>query len=300
MKYIPRASAALLCAAVLAAPFITSAASCPSLTRSLARNATGEDVRALQVFLADRGLLERIYVIGVYGLKTEKAVQAFQREQGIVSSGSPAANGYGAVGTRTRLRIAAVCAAGVRSNVSTPSNSTYQQQTPMLNYPVPVPLRQNRVITPAPETLRLEIGAVTLDSVKVLFYAMPPQTHIVLIDPVTGKRVEAGGFSPLATGGNGNVTFPMLGEFAGRTFAFQAQSSSTAQKIAASSVFTVPRPPATAIDQIGTFVLLDGEVPLFTFPGITLTNAESRCKTEKTNNPGRNTRCTFNGASILY
>ncbi len=299
MKHISRSGIILFCAAILVMPIITSAASCPPLTRSLTRSTSGADVRALQVFLAERGFLDRIYVIGVYGLKTEKAVQAFQREQGIVSSGSPATTGYGAVGAKTRLRIAATCAAGTQSNVSIPMSGSYQQPTPQ-NYQAQVPVQVNRMITPPVQTLRLEVGAVTTDTATVRFYSMPPLTHIVLIDPITGKRVESGGYSPLATGGNGSVSFPMLGEFAGQSYAFQAQSSSTAQKIVASSVFTVPRPPVTAIDQIGTFVLLDGEVPLFTFPGITLTNAESRCKTEKTNNPGRNTRCTFNGASILY
>jgi peptidoglycan hydrolase-like protein with peptidoglycan-binding domain len=82
---------------------------CPSLTRTLNRGMDGADVRDLQVFLKARGLLDAD-ATGFFGPLTETAVRAFQKNEGIVSSGDAASTGFGAVGPKTRARIAALCA----------------------------------------------------------------------------------------------------------------------------------------------------------------------------------------------
>ncbi|MBI4093358.1 sulfatase-like hydrolase/transferase, partial [Candidatus Kaiserbacteria bacterium] len=85
---------------------------CPVLVRNLSRGSSGQDVIELQNFLIAQGDLGAGNDTGFYGSLTQLGVQSFQRRNGIVSSGSPATTGYGAVGPRTRAVISAVCAAG--------------------------------------------------------------------------------------------------------------------------------------------------------------------------------------------
>lgn len=72
--------------------------------RDLSLGMRGDDVLALQQFLADEGYYTGI-VGGYFGELTQTAVQAYQRVHGIVSGGTPATTGYGAVGPRTRTHI---------------------------------------------------------------------------------------------------------------------------------------------------------------------------------------------------
>ena len=91
-------------------PIATNAsASCPNLTRTLSLGSRGQDVVQLQQFLISQNLLAAGNDTGYFGKLTQAAVQSFQRQQGIVSSGTPASTGYGLVGARTRAKIASVC-----------------------------------------------------------------------------------------------------------------------------------------------------------------------------------------------
>lgn len=305
MTRAARLSVAGIACAILAAPFISAASTCPTLTRTLARNSEGTDVRQLQQFLAERGYLSTSLIIGIYGLKTENAVKVFQAEQGIVNSGTPATTGYGAVGGRTRAKIAAVCTTTPRSGAGIPIPSTSTASYSSVNIVIPQntqqPSNRNQLIPPKPDAPRIDIASTSADVVLINFYGMPRQTLIFMIDPTTGKRIEMGGYSPLEQGGNGYVTYPMLGEFAGNSYAFLAQSSTTKTDIVTSKVFTVPKPPVAGVGQaeVGLLQIFDGEVLLFSFNGITRSNADSRCKTEKAAYPARNTRCTFNGYQMF-
>ena len=80
-----------------------------TLTRSLALGSTGADIKLLQQYLNTNGFIiaqsgpgspgnESTY----FGSLTVKAVQRFQAQNGIVTSGSPETTGYGAVGPKTR------------------------------------------------------------------------------------------------------------------------------------------------------------------------------------------------------
>jgi peptidoglycan hydrolase-like protein with peptidoglycan-binding domain len=63
-------------------------------------------VAALQQFLAeDPSLYPEGTVSGYFGALTEAAVQRFQARYGIVSSGSAATTGYGAIGPKTRAKM---------------------------------------------------------------------------------------------------------------------------------------------------------------------------------------------------
>lgn len=82
---------------------------CPALSRNLTRGLSGNDVTALQTFLSSRGFLAAEFITGFYGERTEKAVQQFQSQNELVSSGTPATTGWGVVGPATRAVIARIC-----------------------------------------------------------------------------------------------------------------------------------------------------------------------------------------------
>jgi len=70
--------------------------------RTLKRGDSGDDVSNLQLYLAkDSALYPEGAVVGTYGPATERAVQRWQKKYGIVTTGTPATTGYGAVGART-------------------------------------------------------------------------------------------------------------------------------------------------------------------------------------------------------
>lgn len=78
---------------------------------------SGARVSALQQFLAaDPSVYPQGTVSGYYGALTVAAVQRFQVKNGIVTSGSPSSNGYGAVGPRTASAMAASCGGGDTSD----------------------------------------------------------------------------------------------------------------------------------------------------------------------------------------
>lgn len=99
--------------------------SCPILPRALSRGSRGTDVTALQMFLIGQGMLSNDSATGFFGLLTERAVQAWQSKRAIVSSGTPATTGWGALGPRTRSALSASCGApsapAATNSPSTPS-----------------------------------------------------------------------------------------------------------------------------------------------------------------------------------
>lgn len=67
-------------------------------------------VKRLQTILAkDKILYPEGLVTGYFGPATLRAVQAFQRKNNIVSSGTPETTGYGAVGPKTATALLALC-----------------------------------------------------------------------------------------------------------------------------------------------------------------------------------------------
>ncbi|MEN9560992.1 MAG: putative peptidoglycan binding domain [Candidatus Parcubacteria bacterium] len=80
-----------------------------SLARPLSPGVDGEDVKILQRFLVQEDLLVKADVTGSFGPKTEKAVQSWQKQAGIVSSGDPYTTGFGLVNQETLARMKAAC-----------------------------------------------------------------------------------------------------------------------------------------------------------------------------------------------
>lgn len=66
---------------------------------------TGGQVTKLQTLLRAGGFYVYPEVTGYYGSVTQSAVERYQAARGIVSSGTPDSNGFGAVGPQTRTRL---------------------------------------------------------------------------------------------------------------------------------------------------------------------------------------------------
>lgn len=94
---------------LLIIPSFSSAATCPSLTRNLSVGSRGTDVTQLQTFLIEQGYLAAGNSTGYFGRMTEASVKAWQAKNGVVSSGTAATTGYGAIGPRSRVKLVEAC-----------------------------------------------------------------------------------------------------------------------------------------------------------------------------------------------
>src|SRR3989338_4835411 len=83
--------------------------SCPNLYRALSRGSRGSDVISLQQFLIAQGLLSNDSATGFFWSMTEAAVQRWQAQNSVISYGDANTTGYGVIGIRTRVAIAARC-----------------------------------------------------------------------------------------------------------------------------------------------------------------------------------------------
>lgn len=114
---------------------------CPQITTNLHLGSTGPEVVLLQTFLAK---YPQYYpsgqITGYFGLLTQLAVQAYQRANGIVASGTWDTTGYGALGPQTRSTIGGSCKSGsssagtvntiVGATTVNRSNSTLEVEAP--------------------------------------------------------------------------------------------------------------------------------------------------------------------------
>jgi peptidoglycan hydrolase-like protein with peptidoglycan-binding domain len=99
-------------------------------------------ISRLQEFLKASGDYSR-EITGYYGPVTTAAVQKWQARHGLVSSGSPESNGYGAVGPRTRAAMrGAMCENSVSGSSNTQATIIPRTATTPVQVPTPV------VITP--------------------------------------------------------------------------------------------------------------------------------------------------------
>jgi peptidoglycan hydrolase-like protein with peptidoglycan-binding domain len=132
---------------LLVSPVFLSAQStstCPNLTRNLSYGARGTDVMSLQTFLISKNILAAGNNTGYFGIRTQAAVQTFQKSNVIVTSGTPATTGYGAVGPKTRGAMNQVCRGldGVQmtSPVATSTNGTHTPLIINFEFGAPFPL----------------------------------------------------------------------------------------------------------------------------------------------------------------
>lgn len=137
--------AIFLCGIVFAAlPIATHAVEgalplCPELGRRLAVGSSGTDVANLQRFLRELGFFNHPQNTGFFGPVTDAAVRQFQRANGIVTAGTAATTGFGAVGPQTRRRIIAFCATSFAPVVSAPMIIVPPETLPSTTVPAPTP-----------------------------------------------------------------------------------------------------------------------------------------------------------------
>jgi peptidoglycan hydrolase-like protein with peptidoglycan-binding domain len=82
---------------------------CALLQRTLNRGHVGDDVRQLQEFLRKLGFLNATSSTDFFGPATERALQAWQAHEGVVTNGDAQSTGFGAVGPKTRQLIMMRC-----------------------------------------------------------------------------------------------------------------------------------------------------------------------------------------------
>jgi len=90
---------------------------CPTLTRDLYVGLRGDDVEELQLFLQAQGTYTYPTITGYFGSATQSALQQWQAQNGVVSSGSPATTGYGVVGPATRAAIQRICRIEINTDI---------------------------------------------------------------------------------------------------------------------------------------------------------------------------------------
>jgi Putative peptidoglycan binding domain len=112
---------------VFALPTYEDACQTPLISSSLTVGFKNQDVRDLQEFLVQRNLLSESSVSGYYGPLTRQAVREFQASNGIVSSGTAATTGYGAVGSRTRAAINTIACGDVGGTTGGGTTTTIPQ-----------------------------------------------------------------------------------------------------------------------------------------------------------------------------
>lgn len=91
---------------------------CPTLSLGSA----GPSVIALQQFFVSASNFPQADVTGHFGPITQSAVEEWQSNHGIVSSGTPASTGYGAVGPKTAAAMK-LCTVTTTSTSSSPTNT---------------------------------------------------------------------------------------------------------------------------------------------------------------------------------
>jgi peptidoglycan hydrolase-like protein with peptidoglycan-binding domain len=165
-------------------------------------NKVDGDVTKLQKFLTqDTDIYPAGLITGYFGPMTERAVQKWQAENKIVSSGAPDTTGYGVVGPKTRDKISGVCkkTSAIRPVIVTP--------VPPIVTPVITPTTTPSSITPVVPAIPIipsaEGGGATLAT---------PATTTPPVDPTpledtTGPLITNLSVSPTSIDSGESVTF---------------------------------------------------------------------------------------------
>ncbi len=145
---------------------------CPKLTYNLYfglnDTQTEGQVTQLQNYLKnDASVYPEGLVTGYFGPATERSVQLFQTKSGIISTGSPDATGYGAVGPQTRVKIMDNCA---NSTVPPPVSSvpilTPSPTPSLIAVPIPAPAPSIAIL----QYEKLPVPSSTLSNGSMILY----------------------------------------------------------------------------------------------------------------------------------
>lgn len=131
-----------------------------TLYEGISDSTTGGQVTMLQRFLAgDSSVYPEGSITGYFGPATERAVQRWQAQNGVVSSGSPETNGHGVVGFLTRTAFAKRCGYATPSQPSTNTQPTPTKPiNPPTTYTPPANTTVNFSATPLFGSIPLHVG----------------------------------------------------------------------------------------------------------------------------------------------
>ncbi|MFA7216954.1 MAG: peptidoglycan-binding protein, partial [Candidatus Paceibacterota bacterium] len=115
-------------------PVCSSGLSISPITSVVGIGFSGENVTNLQKFLAEKGYTSSNYITGYFGPLTQSALQKFQSDEGIVSSGTPETTGYGNAGPSTRARINTSIKNSQSSNCSGGGVAPTASSVPQIQY----------------------------------------------------------------------------------------------------------------------------------------------------------------------
>jgi peptidoglycan hydrolase-like protein with peptidoglycan-binding domain len=232
---------------IIASGSFVAAAVCPALTRTLQLDDHGNDVKALQQFLAEQYFFTNT-PDGYFDIHTQDALRHYQSTVDIVSSGSPATTGWGITGPKTRAAIAAC----KKPKAATPS------LVAMKPLPVVPPAASQTPRSSAPGIRALSRGMSgdNVRAIQVLLIRLgllPQDSATGFFGPLTEAAVKkfqstygiASGGTPATTG---------YGVVGPRTLAALASSPP-------------PSPPANGIESnTNTAAVPSSQCPLFTIP----------------------------------
>lgn len=115
----------VLIALMLLPVFSVASASDLLFTETLNLGSRSDEVSLLQDCLRDLGYFDtETETTDYYGSITETAVQSFQSDNSIVSSGDPYTTGYGQVGPETRKELNSQCSSGGSPSAVSPVSVT--------------------------------------------------------------------------------------------------------------------------------------------------------------------------------
>ncbi|MES2134977.1 MAG: peptidoglycan-binding domain-containing protein [Patescibacteria group bacterium] len=167
-----------------------------TLYEGISDGATGGQVTMLQKFLAaDSSIYPEGSITGYFGPATERAVQRWQVQNGVVSSGSPETNGYGVVGSMTRAAFAKRC-----GNTSSPSYTT-----PMPTKPLPTTPTTNPKTNTWPS---ITFSYISSGNVIGSYANLPANSQIRLVNSSTGQAYTAQN-TLVWSGGSGSLSIPI-------------------------------------------------------------------------------------------
>jgi peptidoglycan hydrolase-like protein with peptidoglycan-binding domain len=191
---LPSASSTAAVTNVLA---VSSLPACPTLTRSLSRGASGNDVRSLQSFLLAGQYLSADAVTGYFGALTQSAVQRWQTANNIVSSGAAASTGWGSVGAQTRTAMLSSC------DTSIPQNDTLSVGAQGLS--VTARATVNTRSSCGAGSYTLDFG----DGTPVQTISVPAQTCRSVQEALTHAYASAGPYTIVLSSGTYHINAPV-------------------------------------------------------------------------------------------
>ncbi len=174
-----------------------------ALTSALSIGKRGESVSALQRYLVAKTYLSPDNISGYFGKLTEKAVQAWQKDAGVVSGGTPGSTGFGYVGKKSRAKLQESCL-NAQSGALQKITRTEYATSSILALIDPTSDKESNLIAPDADPFNVRLSLTVQGGSFVLGDRIPILLSVLDPVPYTGARIS---FLHESTGG----TVPLRG-----------------------------------------------------------------------------------------